>query len=86
MDKFNAMDEDLLIEGNEYSVGLNDGTVFNRIVFKGTKYFGGKNILCFETEHRSQVTINPSYHSFTVEENGQFPMPGDFSNNKTGDK
>jgi len=33
--------------------------------------------MCFETENGSQVSINPSYNSFTVEEQGQFPMPED---------
>ena len=37
--------------------------------------------MCFETEEGSQVSINPSYYSYTIEENGQFPTPEDF--NKT---
>jgi len=73
--------DNILEEGVEYSVGTNDGKVFNRIVYKGTRNFAGKNIMCFETEEGSQVSINPSYYSYTIEENGQFPTPEDF--NKT---
>jgi hypothetical protein len=69
----------MLIEGIEYSVGTNDGKVFNRIVFKGLKNFGGKNMMCFETENKAQITINPSYNSFTIEETGQFPSPEDLN-------
>ena len=70
-------EEAMLTEGIEYSVGTNDGKVFNNIVFKGFKNFGGKNMMCFETENNAQVTINPSYNSFTIEETGQLPMPKD---------
>lgn len=59
---------DMLIEGIEYSVGTSDGKVFNNIVYKGLKNFGGKNMMCFETEDSTQVTVNPSYNSFTIEE------------------
>jgi hypothetical protein len=72
-------EETMLIEGIEYSVGTNDGKVFNRIVFKGLKNFGGKNMMCFETENKAQITINPSYNSFTIEEIGQFPSPEDLN-------
>lgn len=72
-------EDSMLTEGIEYSVGTNDGKVFNRIVFKGLKNFGGKNMMCFETEDKAQVTINPSYNSFTIEETGQFPMPEDLN-------
>tara|TARA_R110000787_G_scaffold110717_1_gene219392 strand:+ start:2568 stop:2840 length:273 start_codon:yes stop_codon:yes gene_type:complete len=71
---------EFLNEGVEYSVGTSDGKVFNKLVYKGSKNFGGKNMMCFETEHKSQVTINPSYNSFTIEEQGQFPMPEDLGN------
>ena len=40
----------------------------------------GKNMMCFETEDKSELTINVSYNSFTIEETGQFPMPEDLSN------
>tara|TARA_R110002110_G_scaffold198925_1_gene409578 strand:+ start:90 stop:344 length:255 start_codon:yes stop_codon:yes gene_type:complete len=72
-----TMQEGLLTEGVEYSVGTSDGKIFNRVVYKGTKSFGGKNMMCFETDKGSQLSINPSYNSFTIEENGQFPMPED---------
>ena len=77
MDKFQKLDDDLLVKGVEYSVGTNDGKIFNRIVYKGTKYFACKHIMCFETENKCQVNVNPSYYSFSIEEEGQYPMPED---------
>ena len=74
---------EFLNEGVEYSVGTNDGKVFNNLVYKGSKNFGGKNMMCFENKYKSQITINPSYNSFTIEEQGQFPSPEDFGNQKT---
>ena len=68
-------EEAMLTEGIEYTVGTNDGKVFDRIIYKGTKNFGGKNMMCFETEDNAQVTINPSYNSFTIEDSNQFITP-----------
>lgn len=78
------MDNELLERGLVYSVGTNDGKVFERIVYKGTRNIMGKNIMCFETENKESVSINPSYFSYTVEDGGSFPMPEDFTN-KQGD-
>ena len=73
------MDNELLERGLSYSVGTNDGKVFERIVYKGTRNIMGKNIMCFETENKAQITINPSYNSFTIEETVQFPSPEDLN-------
>lgn len=78
------MENELLEKGLIYSVGTNDGKVFERIVYKGIRNIMGKNIMCFETENKESVSINPSYFSYTIEDNGAFPMPEDF-NNKQGD-
>ena len=78
------MDNELLEKGLSYSVGTNDGKVFERIVYKGTKNIMGKNIMCFETQNRESVSINPSYFSYSIEDKSYFPMPEDF-NNKQGD-
>tara|TARA_R100000458_G_scaffold41952_1_gene39751 strand:- start:193 stop:444 length:252 start_codon:yes stop_codon:yes gene_type:complete len=74
-----VMQEGLLVKGVEYSVGTSDGKIFNRVIYKGTKSFGGKNMMCFETNNGSQLSINPSYNSFTIEEDGQFPTPEDLN-------
>ena len=83
--KFIRLDDDLMIQGTEYSVGTNDGKVFNRVVYKGTKYFAGKHIMCFETENGCAVNVNPSYYSFSVEEEGQFTQPEDFGITEKGE-
>ena len=44
MDNIN---EELLERGLAYTVGTNDGKVFNRVVFKGTRNVMGKQIMCF---------------------------------------
>jgi hypothetical protein len=86
MKPFSKIDEGLLTEGLEYTIGINDGTVFNRVVYKGTKLYNGRPMMCFETEQKSQLSVNPSYHSFILEDNTQFPVPEDFKpTNKEGD-
>jgi len=82
MKPFNANESEMLTEGQEYDVGQNDGKIFNRVIFKGTKNFYGKNMMCFEDGNGSQITVNVSYNSFTIEENGQFPMPEDLITDK----
>ena len=63
-----SYDDNVLTEGAEYIVGMNDGTTFREIIFEGRKMINGKPILCFRTRKSdSLITINPSYHSFTVE-------------------
>ena len=72
------MDNELLEKGLVYTVGTNDGKVFNRIVYKGTRNVMGNQIMCFETEHRESVSVNPSYFSYSIEDNGEYPQPEDF--------
>lgn len=59
--------EELLAEGCEYDVGINDGTSFTDVVFVGTKQRFGKPIMVFATKDKRQVTVNPSYHTWTIE-------------------
>ena len=66
--KSTSFDDKLLAEGQTYTVGINDGVHFKKIIFVGTKLFNGKEMMVFKTEERQQITINPSYHSFTIEE------------------
>ena len=75
MDNIN---EELLERGLVYTVGTNDGKVFDRVVYKGTRNVLGKHIMCFETEHRESVNVNPSYFSYSIEDNGEYPQPEDF--------
>ena len=49
MRSYNTNEDDILVEGQEYTVGQNDGKIFSRVVFKGTRNFCGKNMMCFET-------------------------------------
>tara|TARA_Y100000034_G_C6869453_1_gene396696 strand:+ start:1417 stop:1692 length:276 start_codon:yes stop_codon:yes gene_type:complete len=70
---------DMLVEGIEYTVGINDGRSFGKIVFKGTTVYNGKAMMRFETKNGRGLTINPSYHSFTLEEEYNFPTPDDLN-------
>lgn len=72
-------DNEMLVKGVEYTVGTNTGREFNRVFFKGTRMYRGKPMMCFETQNSRGITINPSYHSFTIEEHGAFPMPSDLN-------
>tara|TARA_R100000781_G_scaffold56978_2_gene36869 strand:- start:1464 stop:1754 length:291 start_codon:yes stop_codon:yes gene_type:complete len=62
----------LLTKEECYTIGINDGKEFRRVVYKGTKLLNGKRMMIFKTENNSKLTINPAYHSYTIEE---FPLP-----------
>jgi len=74
----NSANEELLQQGISYSVGTNDGKVFDRVVYKGTRNVMGKQIMCFETQNKETLNINPSYFSYSLEDNGEYPQPEDF--------
>ena len=62
-----SYDESLLIQGSQYTIGTNDGKEFKKVSFVGFKQLNGKPMMVFRTDGDKQVTINPSFHSFTVE-------------------
>ena len=62
-----SYDDAILNKDDEYIVGVNDGTTFNGVKYKGVKLFNGKKMLVFETKTNKQLTINPSFHTFTLE-------------------
>ena len=74
----------LLNEEECYTVGTNDGKEFRRVVYKGTKLLNGKPMMVFKTEDNSRLTINPSFHTFTIEEL-PLPQPEDWENKQKGD-
>ena len=65
--KNSSYDEGLLIQGSQYTIGTNDGKEFKKVSFVGFKQLNGKPMMVFRTDGDKQVTINPSFHSFTVE-------------------
>jgi len=67
-----SYDEGLLKKGECYSIGTNDGKEFRRVVYRGTKLLNGKPMMVFRTEDNSNLTVNPSFHTFTLEE---LPLP-----------
>ena len=60
-------DDNLLLIGHTYNIGTSDGVQWNKIVFQGYKFINGKQIMVFQTKERFQLTINPSFHTFTIE-------------------
>ena len=42
-------------------------TILNNVKYKGVKLFNGKKMLMFQTKANRQLTINPSFHTFTLE-------------------
>ena len=64
-----SYDDGLLKEHGTYSVGTNDGREFRSVVYKGTKLLNGKPMMVFETFDEQQLTVNPSFHTFTITEN-----------------
>ena len=64
-----SYDEGLLQENCTYSIGTNDGKEFRSVTYKGTKLLNGKPMMVFETQDNGRLTINPSFHTFTLTEN-----------------
>ena len=54
-------------EGKKYTIGTN-GREFQRVEYKGTKLFNGKPMMVFTTGDDKKLVINPSFHTFVVEE------------------
>ena len=63
-----SYDDKLLEEGRKYTIGTNDGITFKRVKFVGSKLLNGKQVMSFKTEDDRQLTINQSFHTFTLEE------------------
>ena len=68
MKEISTYNDEIFIEGCEYSVGINDGKEISKVAFEGYKKLYGKTILVFRTSKNKQVTVNPSYMSFAIEE------------------
>ena len=64
-----SYDDGLLREEKTYSIGTNDGKEFRSVVYKGTKLLNGKPMMVFETVDKQRLTVNPSFHTFTLEYN-----------------
>tara|TARA_R100000781_G_scaffold72153_2_gene45147 strand:+ start:341 stop:589 length:249 start_codon:yes stop_codon:yes gene_type:complete len=71
-----SYDDNLLREEECYTIGTNDGKEFRRVVYKGTKLLNGRPMMVFKTEDNTSLTVNPSFHTFTIEEN-PLPQPED---------
>ena len=71
-----SYDDGLLSEEECYTIGTNDGKEFRRVVYKGTKLLNGKPMMVFKTEENTSLTVNPSFHTFTIEEQ-PLPQPED---------
>ena len=63
-----SYDEGLLEENCTYSIGTNDGKEFRSVVYKGTKLLNGKPMFVFTTKDNKRLTVNPSFHTFTITE------------------
>ena len=63
-----SYDENLLIPGSQYTVGTNCGRELKKVSFVGFKQLNGKPMMVFKTMENKQVEVNPSFHSFIIEE------------------
>jgi hypothetical protein len=61
-----AYDEGILNENSKYTVGTNDGKEFRKVLYKGTKLLNGKPMMVFKTEDNETLTVNPSFHTYTL--------------------
>ena len=64
-----SYDDGILEEDSTYAIGTNDGKEFRSVVYKGTKLLNGKPEMVFVTKDSQRLTINPSFHTFTITEN-----------------
>ena len=66
--KTNTNNDELLIKDELYTVGLSNGTEWVRVKYLGTKPLNGKPMMVFKTSTHRQITVNPSFHTFTITE------------------
>ena len=62
------LNESILAEGLPYNIELNTGTSFENVVYLGMKHLNGKQLLIFCTKDNCQLSINPSFHTYTLEQ------------------
>lgn len=67
MKRASSYNDNILIEGCEYNVGINDGKEIGSVSFEGFKKMHGKTMMVFRTKKDRQITINPSYMSYSIE-------------------
>jgi len=60
--------DNLLIENDLYTVGLSNGTEWVRVKYLGTRPLNGKPMMVFKTSTDRQITVNPSFHTYTITE------------------
>lgn len=63
-----SYDEGILNINSRYTIGTHDGKEFKKVTFKGFKLLNGKPMMVFSTVEKTQVTVNPSFHTFIMEE------------------
>lgn len=66
--KTNTNSDELLTKDKLYTVGLSNGTEWVRVKYLGTKPLNGKPMMVFKTSTDRQITVNPSFHTFTITE------------------
>jgi len=66
--KTNTNNDELLIKDELYTVGLSNGTEWVRVKYLGTSPLNGKPMMVFKTSTDRQITVNPSFHTFTITE------------------
>ena len=76
MKTLSSNDDGILKKEECYTIGTNDGKEFRRVIYKATKLLNGKSMMVFRTEERTSLTVNPSFHTFTLEEL-PYPQPED---------
>jgi len=60
--------DNLLVENDLYTVGLSNGTEWVRVKYLGTRPLNGKPMMVFKTSTDRQITVNPSFHTYTITE------------------
>lgn len=72
-----VFENEVMETGDICSIGINDGKIFRNVKYLGTSSIYGKPVMAFETTANEIVTINPSYHTFTITQMEEKQNEGD---------
>ena len=67
LNKKESYNDNILVDGVEYTIGTNDGVTFEKVAYVGSAQMYGKKVLRFVTSKNQQLTINQSFHTFILE-------------------
>ena len=62
----------VLIEGLKYTIELSTSSIFKNSVYLGTNLINGRTVWVFEITGKRLLEINPSFHTYILEDEAEF--------------